>query len=141
MFQRVIHQGDRLDDNSNVIQSLPPSPLKRADFKEGGIYWSPLFNNQVMIVKLFKTLPEAEVYQAKNATDKFRVQLSELYPLPIEFKVDDQVAVISEHKKFLDRVFTISAVHPGGIWIQGKTRTVNDSYGPFDPSQLRKLSG
>lgn len=138
--QAIAGDRDRLDDNSNVIQSLPPSPLKRADFEEGGIYWSPRFNNQVMIVKLFKTLPEAEVYQAKNATDKFRVQLSELYPLPIKFKVGDQVAVLSESKKFFGRVFTISAVHPGGIWIEGKTRAGTDCYGPLEPSQLRKMS-
>lgn len=133
-------------DSGSFLQSdpggdpLPPSPLKQADFQEKGIYWSPRLNNQVMVWKLFKSLPEAEVYQAGNPTDKIRVKLSELYPLP-EFKVGDEVAVLSEHKKFIDRVFTISAVYPGGIWIEGKTRTGTDSYGPYQSSQLRKLSG
>ncbi|MEH2119018.1 DnaB-like helicase N-terminal domain-containing protein [Nostoc sp.] len=131
---------DRLDDNSHVLQTLNSSPLKQADFEEKGIYWSPRLNNQVMIWKLFKSLPEAEVYQAGNPTDKIRVKLSELYPLP-EFKAGEEVAVLDDHKKFNDRVFTISGVHPGGIWIEGKTRTGTDSYGPFKPSQLRKLSG
>ncbi|WP_229484779.1 AAA family ATPase [Nostoc favosum] len=131
---------DRLDDNSDILQSLPPSPLKRDNFQEKGIYWSPRLNNQVMVWKLFKSLPEAEVYQAGNPTDKIRVKLSELYPLP-EFKVSEEVAVLDEHKKFKDRVFTISAVHSGGIWIEGKTRAGTDCYGPFQPSQLRKLSG
>ncbi|MCC5619489.1 AAA family ATPase [Nostoc sp. CHAB 5836] len=131
---------DRLDDNSNVLQTLPPSPLKRADFEEKGIYWLARLNIQVMVWKLFKSLPFAEVYQAENPIDKIRVNLSELYPLP-EFKVGEEVAVLGEHKKFIDRVFTISAVHPGGIWIHGKTRVGTESYGPFEPSQLRKLSG
>ena len=119
---------------------LPPSPLKPADFEEKGIYWSPRLNNQVMVWKLFKSLPEAEVFQAGNPIDKIRVKLSELYPLP-EFKVGEEVTVFDEHKKFKDKVFTISAVHPGGIWIEGKTRSGTDSYGPFKSSQLRKLSG
>ena len=119
---------------------LPPSPLKRDDFQEKHIYWSPRLNNQVMVWKLFKSLPEAEVFQAGNPIDKIRIKLSELYPLP-EFKVGEEVAVSDEHKKFKDKVFTISAVHPGGIWIEGKTRAGTDSYGPFKPNQLRKLSG
>ncbi|MEH2309332.1 AAA family ATPase [Nostoc sp.] len=131
---------DRIDDNGDILQTLPPSPLKRDDFEEKGIYWSPRLNNQVMVWKLFKSLPEAEVYQAGNPIDKIRVKLSELYPLP-EFKVGEEVAVLDEHKKFKDRVFTISAVHPGGIWIERKTRAGTDGYGPFQPSQLRKLSG
>jgi replicative DNA helicase len=131
---------DRLDVNNDILQSLPPSPLKRDDFQEKGIYWSPRFNNQVMIWKLFKSLPEAEVFQAGNPIDKIRVKLSELYPLP-EFKVGEEVAVLGEHKKLKDRVFTISAVHPGGIWVEGKTRAGTESYGPFQSSQLRKLSG
>ncbi|MEH2314899.1 MAG: AAA family ATPase, partial [Nostoc sp.] len=137
------YQGDPKGDPSNSqdhLDSNNPSPLKQADFEEKGIYWSPRLNNQVMIWKLFKSLPEAEVYQAGNPTDKIRVKLSELYPLP-EFKINDEVAVIGDHKKFNDRVFTISAIHPGGIWIEGKTRTGTDSYGPFSPSQLRKVSG
>ncbi|MEH1862051.1 MAG: DnaB-like helicase N-terminal domain-containing protein [Nostoc sp.] len=131
---------DRLDDDSDILQNLPPSPLKQDDFQEKDIYWSPRLNNQVMLWKLFKSLPEAEAYQAGNPTDKIRVKLSELYPLP-EFKVGEEVAVLDEHKKFKDKVFTISAVHPGGIWIEGKTRAGTDGYGPFKSSQLRKLSG
>ncbi|MEH2164556.1 MAG: DnaB-like helicase N-terminal domain-containing protein [Nostoc sp.] len=116
-----------------------PSPLKRADFESGGIYWSPRLNNKVKVCKLFKTLPEAEVWQAGDI-HKIRVPLSELYPLLIEFKVDDEVTVIGEHKKFLGKVFTISGVHPGGIWIQTKTRSGNECFGPFQPSQLKKIS-
>lgn len=129
---------DRLENNSDILQSLPPSPLKRDDFQEKGIYWSPRLNNQVMVWKLFKSLAEAEVYQAGNPIDKIRVKFSELYPLP-EFKVGEEVAVLDEHKRFKDKVFTVSAVHPGGIWIQTKTRTGNDCYGPLQQSQLKKI--
>ena len=134
------NDSSRSPQSDPVGDPLPPSPLKPADFEEKGIYWSPRLNNQVMVWKLFKSLPEAEVFQAGNPIDKIRVKLSELYPLP-EFKVGEEVTVLDEHKKFKDKVFTISAVHPGGIWIEGKTRSGTDSYGPFKSSQLRKLSG
>jgi hypothetical protein len=148
----VVVEQQELQTTSEKFDPLDPLPsqtfqnfeieqhqqLEKIDFEENQVYWSKKLNKRVKILKLFKTMPEAEVMPAGDI-EKIRVKLSDLtIPATPDLKAGDELTVTSgQHRgqKFLFSSYDRSS----GIWLKKPSNGFSRPYGPFEISQLVKV--
>ncbi len=159
-FEEVqLLQHDELQQcDSELVQSdvvrkcgnSPEHPTKNPDdvgFEIGAVYWSESVQKRVKIVKLFKTLPEADVC-VSGEIEIVRVKLSDLTlvlsppspsPQANALAVGDRVTPLEgKHKK---DVLTVTVIDNAGIWAKKTSRGFTPPIGPFQPHQLKKHIG
>jgi replicative DNA helicase len=114
-----------------------PSPVEKINFELDKVYWFKPLGKRCKTVKLFKTIPEADIIIA-GEIEKIRVNLSELSLIPsTELRTGDEVEVLTGELK--GQVLTVSSIDPSsGIWLRKNTKQSVRPYGPFDSTQLRK---
>jgi hypothetical protein len=132
-LQPLKNEGDPSDPSK---KSKFLKNLQQLNFEVGGIYWCEKFAKKVKIIKLLKTLPEAEVYIAREV-GTHRVSLSELAPAIQEFTPGVQVEILSAKNKG-DR-FIVSSLDGSDIWLKKTTKGFAAPVGPFNSSQLRRV--
>ena len=148
------HSQQALQPTKNLGDPLDPlelpklfSNLDSINFEVGAVYWSESVQKRVKIVKLFKTIPEADVC-VSGEIEIVRVKLSDLTlvssspspsPQANALAVGDRVTPLEgKHKK---DVFTITAIDNAGIWVKKMSRGFAPPVGPFQQHQLKKHIG
>ena len=104
-----------------------------------------MVQKKVKIVKLFKTIPEADVY-VSGEIEMVRVKLADLIlvsssPSPAGDAIapgEEVVPLVGPHKK---KMLTVTTVNEAGIWAKDKKQGFSPAVGPFQSHQLKKRSG
>ncbi|MDZ8056557.1 MAG: VapE family protein [Aulosira sp. ZfuCHP01] len=122
-------------ENSNQdvnCDRLPPV------FEENQVYWHPKKLKRVKLVKLYKTIPQADVIFAGDI-EVVRVNLAELTDPPATDLVPGaEVKVIcGKHDGLKATVSTIDRAT--GIWLKKSAQGFNPAIGPFETFQLKRV--
>ncbi|MDZ7960550.1 MAG: VapE family protein [Aulosira sp. DedQUE10] len=107
-------------------------------FEEKQVYWHRKKMKRVMVRKLYKTLPQADVVFAGDI-EIFRVDLCELTEPPkTDLVPGNEVEVMAgKHKGLKASVSTVDRAT--GIWLKKLGQGFNPAIGPFEAFQLKRI--